>query len=118
MPVASDDDVVVHRNAQRAGDLDDLPGHLDVCPRRGRIAGRVIVHDACRLANALIMLNVFIEDGSVRDAHWGRYVVTVRDPHVGVAALPTRTVGARWVNVCVPFCHRELAPTPRPQMGL
>ena len=36
--------VVVHGNAERFCDVDDRFGHLDVGLRRGRIAGRVIVH--------------------------------------------------------------------------
>ena len=30
MPVLADDDVVVHGNAERGGDLDDRLGHVDV----------------------------------------------------------------------------------------
>src|SRR6266852_988549 len=43
MPVAADDDVVVHRNPERLGDLRDLPRHLDVGARRRRVAGGLIV---------------------------------------------------------------------------
>jgi hypothetical protein len=34
----ADDDVVVHRNAERFGDFHDLLGHLDVGARRRRVA--------------------------------------------------------------------------------
>ncbi len=44
MPVSADDDVVVHRNAKRRGDIDDGLGHLDIRLRRRRIAGGVVVH--------------------------------------------------------------------------
>src|SRR5215472_5392736 len=44
MPVLADDDMIVHGNAERGGDVDDRPGHLDVGLRRRRIAGRVVVH--------------------------------------------------------------------------
>ena len=36
-------DVVVHGNVERAGDRDDLLGHLDVRARRRRVATWVIV---------------------------------------------------------------------------
>lgn len=38
MPVLADDDVIVHGNAQRLGDVDDGLGHLDVGLRGGGIA--------------------------------------------------------------------------------
>ena len=46
MTVLADDDVVVHGDAERAGDIDDRLCHLDVGLRRRRITGGVIVHDA------------------------------------------------------------------------
>ena len=45
MPFASDNDVVVDRNSERLGDIDDVLRHLDIGMRRRRIAGRVIVHE-------------------------------------------------------------------------
>jgi hypothetical protein len=44
MPVLTDDDVVVHGDAERARHLDDRLRHLHVHARRGRIAAGVIVH--------------------------------------------------------------------------
>jgi hypothetical protein len=41
MTASADDDVVVHGDAERAGDIDDRLGHLDVGLRRRRIAGGV-----------------------------------------------------------------------------
>jgi hypothetical protein len=35
MPVLADDDVVIHRHSERAGDVDDRLGHLDI-----RLRGR------------------------------------------------------------------------------
>ena len=46
MPVLADDDVVVHGDAERARDVDNGLGHLDVGLRRGRIAGGVVVHQS------------------------------------------------------------------------
>ena len=43
MPVLADDDVVVHGNAERFGDIDDGSRHLDVGLRRRGIAGGVVV---------------------------------------------------------------------------
>ncbi len=48
MPVLADDEVIVHRNAKRARDVDDRLCHLDVRLRRRRIAGRVVVHQEDR----------------------------------------------------------------------
>jgi hypothetical protein len=44
VPVLADDDVVVHGNAERADDIDDRLGHMDVRLRWGRIPGGVVVH--------------------------------------------------------------------------
>ncbi len=46
MSAFADDDVVVHGNAERGGDVDDRLGHLDVGLRRRRVAGGVVVQDA------------------------------------------------------------------------
>jgi hypothetical protein len=43
MPVFADDDVIMHRDTKRPGGFHDRLRHVDVGPRRGRIAGRVIV---------------------------------------------------------------------------
>jgi hypothetical protein len=43
--VLSHDEVVVHRDAERACDLDDRLRHLDVGARRRRVATRVIVQE-------------------------------------------------------------------------
>jgi hypothetical protein len=57
MPVLSDDDVIVHGNPARGGDVDDGLGHLDVGLRRGRIAGGVVVRETTMPSNTLISLN-------------------------------------------------------------
>ena len=44
MPVLADDDVVVHGNTERGGDVDNGLGHLDIPLRGRRIAGGVVVH--------------------------------------------------------------------------
>jgi hypothetical protein len=46
MAVLADDDVIMHRNPERCGDVDDGAGHLDIGLRRCRVAGGVIVHKA------------------------------------------------------------------------
>ena len=43
MPAAADDDVVVHRDAERLAGVDDVLGDGDVGLGRRRVAGRVIV---------------------------------------------------------------------------
>jgi len=54
MPVLADDDVVVHGDAERGGDVDDRFRHLDVGLRRRRIAGGMVVHQSTLLSIALI----------------------------------------------------------------
>src|SRR5258705_13193756 len=44
MPVLADDDVIVHGNAERGGDLDNRLGHMDIGLRRCWIAGGMVVH--------------------------------------------------------------------------
>ncbi len=44
--VAADDDVVVHRDAERLCDRHDFARHRDVLRRGRRIAGRVVVDEA------------------------------------------------------------------------
>ena len=44
MPVLADNDVIVHGDAERGGDVDDRFRHLDIGLRRCRVAGGVIVH--------------------------------------------------------------------------
>src|SRR3954464_1207173 len=44
VPVLADDNVVVHDDAERGGDVDDGAGHLDVGLRRRGVAGGVVVH--------------------------------------------------------------------------
>lgn len=45
MAVLADDDVVVHNDVERPGGRDDRLRHLDVRTGRGRVAGRMIVHE-------------------------------------------------------------------------
>ena len=47
MPVPADDDVVVHGDAERDGDLDDRLGHMDIRLRgRKRLAASAVVEPA------------------------------------------------------------------------
>jgi len=52
--VLADDEVVVHRDAQRARDLDDRPRHVDVGARGGGIAGGMVVQETAGRTIALI----------------------------------------------------------------
>jgi hypothetical protein len=54
MPVLADDDVVVHDDAERVGDIDDPARHLDIRLRRRRIAGGVVVQEPSEAPIALI----------------------------------------------------------------
>src|SRR6266478_7322094 len=48
MPVLADNDVVVHGDAERSGDVDDRLGHLDIGLRGRRIATWMIMHQDYR----------------------------------------------------------------------
>jgi hypothetical protein len=56
MPVLADDDVVVHDDAERVGDIDDAAGHLDIGLRRRRIAGGMVVQQDTMAANNMTLL--------------------------------------------------------------
>jgi len=58
MFVLADDDVVMHGDAERAGDVDDRLGHLDVRLRGRGVATRKIVHQATARVTALIPRSV------------------------------------------------------------
>jgi hypothetical protein len=47
--VLADNDVVVHSDAERAGDRDDRLGHLDIRLRRRRIARWMVVQEPTSL---------------------------------------------------------------------
>jgi hypothetical protein len=63
MSAPTDDDVVVHGDAERGGDVDDRFRHLDVRTRRRRIAARMVVHqddrsiDCCTCLRQLMALS-------------------------------------------------------------
>ena len=61
MAVLADDDVVVHGNAERLGDVDDRLRHLNVGARRRRVAGRMIVHQSSISAYRIEPTNIFVE---------------------------------------------------------
>jgi hypothetical protein len=46
MSIFADNEVVMHGDAERIRDCDDLLGHFDIGVRRRRIAGRMIVQDS------------------------------------------------------------------------
>jgi hypothetical protein len=55
MAVLADNDVIVHGDAERAGDVDDRLCHLDIRLRRRRIARGVIVRETTMRATTLIL---------------------------------------------------------------
>ena len=57
MAVLADDEMVVHGNPERARDLDDRLGHLDVGARGRGIAGRMIVDETTARAIALVQVD-------------------------------------------------------------
>jgi hypothetical protein len=58
MPVLADDDVIVHGDAERPGDVDDRARHLDIRLRRRWIARGVIVHD-------IVPANTMLKSGEI-----------------------------------------------------
>jgi hypothetical protein len=55
-----DDDVVVHRDAERLRDLDDLLRHLDVRAGGRRITGGMVVQEPMILDINLISISFFV----------------------------------------------------------
>jgi hypothetical protein len=53
VPAAADDDVVVQRNAERSGGLNDVFGDRDIRLRRCRVAGWMVVYDDQRRGTEL-----------------------------------------------------------------
>jgi hypothetical protein len=45
VPAPTDDEVIVHRYAERSGGLDDVVGYGNVRSGRGRIARRMIMYE-------------------------------------------------------------------------
>jgi hypothetical protein len=79
MPVLADDDVIVHGDAERAGDIDDRLCHVYIRLRWRRIAGRVVVHDTTRAYLALISKKFRSYRKLAGDGDRGRSKMTVRD---------------------------------------
>ena len=67
MAFLADDDVVVHGDAERAGDIDDGLGHLDVGARGGRIAGGMVVQQSSINAYRVESTSIFVE----AENRWG-----------------------------------------------
>ena len=59
MAVLADDDVVMHRDAERAGGFHDRLRHVDIRPRRGRIARGMVVDHPYGPHNVLIYMIYF-----------------------------------------------------------
>jgi hypothetical protein len=100
MPVLADDQVVVHRNAERARDVDDRLGHLDVGARGRRISGRVVVQNQTRPGSTLISFNFFSSPGRqgtcIGGGNWCLFVLITcglhrsRPKHFGARAVTNR----------------------------
>ena len=56
MAVLADDDVVMDSDTKRTGGFHDRLRHVDVSPRRSRVAGRVVVDHPNRLRNVWIYM--------------------------------------------------------------
>jgi hypothetical protein len=54
MPLLADDDVIVHRNAERRCHGDNLLRHLDIGVRRRRVARGVVVQERTGVLTSLI----------------------------------------------------------------
>ena len=68
MPILAGDDAVVHGYAERGGDPDDRPGHLDAGLRWCRIAGGVAVQENAVRKIALMSFSFF--DAAGRQGAW------------------------------------------------
>ena len=54
MALLADDDVVMDGNPERARNLDDRPGHVDIGARWCRVAGGMVVQQTTLRATAVI----------------------------------------------------------------
>ena len=79
MPAAADDQMVVHGDAEGSGRLDDVAGDRDVGLGRGRVAGRVVVHDTINMDYRIDKYDIFRLISDVR----GRRLGTVRRDAAG-----------------------------------
>ena len=70
--VLADDDVVVHGDAERAGDVDDRLRHLYVGVRWRRIARRMVVQQTTVRSSTLFFLEFLAEPSPTGDVDWGR----------------------------------------------
>jgi len=56
MAASADNDMIMHDDAERAGDVDDGFGHLHIGLRRRGVAGGVVMQQATMQAIAVILL--------------------------------------------------------------
>jgi hypothetical protein len=99
MAVLSDDEVVVHGDAERARDLDDRLRHLDVGARGRRIAGGVVVQNQTRPGSTLISFNFCSSPGRqgtcIGGGNWCLFVLIT----CGVHRSRPKHFGARAITV-------------------
>ncbi len=81
MPVLADDNVVMHRDPERSGDVHDLPRHLDIDRGRCRIAGGMIVHRTTLRTIQMRSLTILFQAITVGGVDWERFEMTKRDHH-------------------------------------
>lgn len=81
MPILADDDVVVHRNAERLRNLDNHSRHLNIGARRRWVSSLMIVHRPTPVDIALFDQNISNYLGS-RGRALGRYVFPIFHRHV------------------------------------
>jgi hypothetical protein len=78
MPVPADDDVVVHRDAERGGDVDGRFGHLNIRLRgaRDRRRGGCAATHLTEESHLEAGFNFISREGV---CNWGQFLVTDRD---------------------------------------
>ena len=112
MSILADDNVVVHGDAERGGDVDDRLGHLDVCLRWRRIAGGMVVQRSNPRSIPLIALVVLRLRVALGSAIGSGKTMPVSDSPAASRYIRLNNVAARRIaNRCVRFafntCHQR-----------
>ena len=121
MAFLGDDDVVVHLDAERLGDLDDRLRHLHVGARGRRVARGVVVHHATARSIALILFDFGLRRskklGSVMGVGKECSFVMIMQRHAGSQRVIFEHVGSLLARPLCPPKRRKSGHTRRSEKG-
>ena len=99
MPVLAHNDVIVHRDPERRGNVDDSLGHLDIRLRRRRIAGGVVVQQAAESSYCVETKEYIGVIDLYRGGDWERFSMLTNDPHAPSSTSTWSRFDARLVTI-------------------